>query len=339
MQMNTELKNNICLVADIGGTNARFAIASMDKASQKFAASEILYPQTFAVAEHKNIDAAITAYITGLPEEFRPRMASLAVASAVVDDQVNFTNSGWSFSTKQLQEKHNFDEVFVLNDFAALAWGLPKIKPEELKILSLENSISSPLSGKHNYVVLGPGTGLGVTAFRKRQGKTFVIDTEAGHISFAPETEHEIQTLQFLQKKYGRVSYERLLCGQGLINIYEAQCHRLGQSFDCQHASEVVAKSDLGVEPAQVAIRMFCAVLGSFAGDSVLAYGAWSGVYLNGGLLAHVLNEETEKLLFKRYTNKGRYSSLVKSTPIAQILKKDLGEVGAWQYAVQQQLG
>lgn len=339
MQMNTELKNNFCLVADIGGTNARFAIASMNNASDKFAAGEILFPQTFAVIDYKNIDSAITAYINELPEAFRPRMASLAVASAVVDDQVSFTNSGWSFSTKQLQEKHHFDEVFVLNDFAALAWGLPKIKPDELKILSHENNTGSSLSTKHNYVVLGPGTGLGVTAFRKRQGKTIIIDTEGGHISFAPETEQEIQTLQFLQKKYGRVSYERLLCGQGLVNIYEAQCHRLGHQFDCQSASEVVARSEIGIEPAQFAIRMFCSVLGSFAGDSVLAYGAWSGVYLYGGLLAHVLNVETEKLLFERYTNKGRYSSLVQSTPIAQIVKKDLGEMGAWQYAIQQQLG
>jgi glucokinase len=338
MQSNKQLKNHICLVADIGGTNARFAIASMDDDSPNFAANEILYPQTIAVADHKNIEAAITAYIKQLPEEFKPTMASLAVASAVVDDQVNFTNSGWSFSTKQLQAKLNFDEVFVINDFAALAWGLPKIKPDELKVLNADIDKSSLLSGQENYVVLGPGTGLGVTAFRKRHGKTIVLDTEAGHISFAPETEHEIEMLQFLQKKYRRVSYERLLCGQGLINIYETQCHRLGQNFNCQHASEVVAKSQLGLEPAQVAIRMFCEVLGSFAGDSVLAYGAWSGVYLNGGLLGHVLNEQTEKLLLERYINKGRYSSLVKSTPIAQILKKDLGEVGAWQYAKQQQL-
>ncbi|HWS41247.1 MAG TPA: glucokinase [Arenimonas sp.] len=200
MQMNTKLKNNFCLVADIGGTNARFAIASMDNASHHFAASEILFPQTFAVIDYKNIDSAITAYINELPEVFRPRMASLAVASAVVDDQVSFTNSGWSFSTKQLQEKHHFDEVFVLNDFAALAWGLPKIKPDELKILSHENNTGSSLSTKHNYVVLGPGTGLGVTAFRKRQGKTIIIDTEGGILASLLKQNKKFRPYNFYRK-------------------------------------------------------------------------------------------------------------------------------------------
>ena len=337
MQANTDIKNNICLVADIGGTNARFAIANMDDAPRNSIASEILYPKTFAVAEHKNIDTAIASYITALPENMKPRMASLAVASAVVDDHVNFTNSGWSFSTKQLQSKHNFEEVFVLNDFAALAWGLPKIQANEIKLLNKGTELSTKSIAKQAYVVLGPGTGLGVTAFRVEDGKTYVLDTEAGHISFAPETEHEIQLLQFLKNKYARVSYERLLCGQGLINIYEAECYRLDQVFACNHASEVVARAHAGSVSAQSAIRMFCSVLGSFAGDSVLAYGAWSGVYLYGGLLEHVLDEQTEMLLFERYANKGRYSSLVQSTPIAQILKKDLGEVGAWQFAKQQQ--
>jgi glucokinase len=320
------------LVADIGGTHARFSIAENSKDG---VALHLENPQTYRVEEFDSISTALLDYLNKIPSSLRPARAVLAVASAVTNDQIQFTNSPWSFSVSALQQQLAFDVFEVINDFAAVAWALPVLAESDLEMIGSLHHQDMKKPGV--YAALGPGTGLGVAALKiDDKGITTVIETEGGHISFAPRSEDEIKILQFLQKDFRRVSYERLLCGSGLVNLYRARSKMLELPADLVTPAEVsTAAKALHSPAARLAVQDFCSILGAFAGDTALMFGAWSGVYLSGGLLPHVLDENMKILFRSAFEDKGRFSSLLQETPVLQIKRNDVGNLGAANFAFQ----
>lgn len=312
-----------CLAADIGGTNARFATAGLDdNARVRLRASRSL-----KVADHQGIESALESYFADSGEPV-PERAVLAVAGAVLDDQVILTNSRWSFSIEALRQRIGFRELQVINDFAAVAWAVPGLGEADLHPIG--DAPGAAFDTAAVQVVLGPGTGLGAAAIRRDARGLAVLETEGGHASFAPHDEREIFILRFLQRRYGRVSYERLLCGEGLVNLHDACVHMArGRELRLHDSIAVVAAARAGDPDALSAIDLFCSILGRFAGDAVLMYGGWAGVFLAGGLLPHVLDARGETLFRAAFVDKGRFTPLLARTPTYRIGTADVGTLGA----------
>lgn len=312
-----------CLAADIGGTNARFATARLHDGVRV----DLEARRTLKVDLHDGMEAALGCYFRDTDQAI-PEHAVLAVAGAVLDDQVILTNSGWSFSIERLKQQLGFRQLRVVNDFAAVAWAVPGLT--EADVLPIGRAPGAAFDRAAVQVVLGPGTGLGAAAIRRDARSIAVLETEGGHASFAPHDEREIFILRFLQKRYGRVSYERLLCGEGLVNLHAA-CVMMarGGGNSAPDAASVVAAARAGDPDARSAIDLFCSILGRYAGDAVLMYGGWGGVYLAGGMLEHVLDARGEELFRGAFVDKGRFTPLLTRTPTFRIGNPDVGTLGA----------
>ncbi len=312
-----------CLAADIGGTNARFATATLGENARVQLGAQ----RNLRVEDHSGIESALEAYFADSGEPV-PERAVLAVAGAVLDDQVILTNSRWSFSIRALKQRIGFRELQVINDFAAVAWAVPGLR--ECDLHAIGDAPGAAFDTAAVQVVLGPGTGLGAAAIRRDARGLAVLETEGGHASFAPHDEREIFILRFLQRRYGRVSYERLLCGEGLVNLHDACVHMArGRELRLHDSAAVVAAARADDPDARSAIDLFCSILGRFAGDAVLLYGGWAGVYLAGGLLPHVLDERGEALFRGAFVDKGRFTPLLARTPTFRIGTPDVGTLGA----------
>lgn len=329
---NVSMVSTPCLVADIGGTNSRFAIALIGALD----VIDLTHSQTFLVEDYPTLDDAIGDYITTLPAALKPRHGILAVASAITSDEVSFTNSAWQFSITGLRQKLGLETLKVINDFAALAWVVPSLEQEDIRPIgpAIMDPATSPVKA-----ILGPGTGLGVSAVKQEDGQVTVLATEAGHLCFAPVSDLQRQMHAQLLQTYSRVSYERLLSGSGLYNQYTSLCAVHGEKSSLCSPEEVSMQAKQGEPAARRAVDMFCEILGAFAGDAAMAYGAWSGVYLAGGLIPHVMSDRTEALFRHRFDDKGRYSELLAKTPTYIITKPLVGQYGAARYALQIGIG
>jgi len=315
----------LILVGDIGGTHARFALAPLAGSLQLTALRK------WRVADFPTLVKAAQAYLEEVAPNSAVRLGSIAVAGPAVDDRVQVTNCHWQFSIQETQHALGFEQLHIINDFAANSWALPGL--EDVDLVSI--GACRPDKGRGGLsVVLGPGTGLGVGAIHwGRDGRVTVFETEGGHISFAPTNEEEDRLLLRLRQRYGRVSYERLLCGAGLVNIYDALA-------DCGteiEPSEVTARAISDPRAAR-AVELFCEMLGSFAGDVALMYGAWNGVYLAGGVLGAMRQALAGGGFRRCFENKGRFSAMLAQVPTLLIDQPALGLMGA-AAALRHQLG
>lgn len=323
-----------CLVADLGGTNARFALVDRSRLAREGMTAPLECLKTLEVREHATLADALDHYLTRWAPGWRPQLAVLAVASALRGDEVRFTNNSWSFSQRALRQQMGWRELRVINDFAAIAWAVPQLAENDVHPLG-----PVPLGGGDPAaprVVLGPGTGLGLAAVRRQGGGFDVVETEGGHVGFAPQTEREIQILRLLLPRYRRVSYERLLCGDGLVNLYQACCTLAGQPVEQVEPKAVPARAHAGDPAANEAIAHFCTLLGGYAGDAALIHGGWGGVYLAGGLLPHLLDDERRLLLRQRFEDKGRFAGLLAATPLLHITRPHVGKLGAAAFALRE---
>ncbi|MEM9291924.1 MAG: glucokinase [Acidobacteriota bacterium] len=295
------------LVADVGGTRSRFALVDE--------AGGLAHALSLANADYSGLGEAAEAYLREVAPSPAPRRAAFAVATPITGDRVRLTNREWSFSTRQLQRRLGLDHLTVINDFTALALALPYLGAEHLR--SLHSATGDPSAPR---VILGPGTGLGVSALIPGDDgeEPTPVATEGGHRDFAAITEREWAVHQVLARRFGRVSVERVVSGTGMVYLYQALCEIDGEAAVADDAAAVVAVSDRDAR-ARETLRIFAAQLGAFAGDLALTLGARGGVYLAGGVIPR-LGERFELALFlQRYLAKGRFRSYVESIPVALV--------------------
>lgn len=275
-------KNPNCrLVADIGGTNARFAILRGDAAH----GFEAVHTQRMLAEDFEAIRDAALAFLDSYDGE-PPKTACFAVAGPVGDGEVRLTNSPWRFRPEELARTLDVDRLRAVNDWEALGRGAPLTpKAELVTVREGRGKPGAPIA------VLGPGTGLGMAYLHPRANAApVVVSTEAGHAAFAPCGEDEIDVLLFVAKEFGYVSWERLLSGRGLVTLHRAICRREGKPWPNLRPEQVTqAAIDGSDAQAKKALEMFCAALGTFAGDAVLMGGARGGVYLGGGILPRIV--------------------------------------------------
>ena len=297
------------LVADIGGTNARFAISDADGALHE---ARVLHAASFP-----KIDEAIAAYFAELKRP-RPRQACFAVACPASGPEIKLTNSSWRFVKADLRRQFQFDRFVVINDFEALAASVPMLNGAQLAALRPGTPDPSSVS-----LVIGPGTGLGVGAYVPAgKGAWAVISGEGGHVGFAPNTEEEVRLWRRMREKYGRVSAERVLNGAGLVNVYRFMADQAGQQVGEVDAPELSRRALAGEELATNAVLMFFDMLGSVTGDLALAFGSRAGVYIGGGITPKLLDFARRSRFIQRFLDKGRIAAILQSMPIWVILEE-----------------
>jgi glucokinase len=313
----------LILLADIGGTNLRFALG--ESAELPLRPDSI---RRYRAAEHRSLDEAAARYLDELGA--RPARAVFAIAGRVDAGEVKITNLPWTVSAASVARELGLESVRLVNDFAAQSRCLPLLHSEDLEILGTPPA--PRLDGREDrcVAVVGPGTGLGVGALLLRGGRAIVLETEGGHLSFAPGTDEEIAVLNLLRRDYGRVSNERLICGSGLVNLYGALCEIAAAAKQAATPEQVMQAATAASDAQAVrAVALFAEILGAIAGDLVLAYGAWDGVFLGGGLLEPLLPTLRGGGFRARFDAKGRFSPTMAQIPTVAVRHPNPGLLGA----------
>ncbi len=315
------------LLADLGGTNVRFALADPVAASPLVTASI----RRYRVAGFATFLEAARGFLREV--DARPIRALFAVAGPVTGDEVRMTNHPWVLSRSRLAEELACDGLRIVNDFAAMAHCLPALGAADLQAIGELAAPRVDRSRRQTYAVVGPGTGLGVGALLIEEGRLVGLQTEGGHIGFAPVDAIEVEILRRLMQRFGRVSAERLLCGSGLVNLHRTlgEIEGVETSVSTPEAITAGAASD---PRCRATLDRFCAMLGSFAGDFALAFGAWDGVCIGGGLTPHLLAGLDPREFRRRFTAKGRYADVLAKVSTSAIVHADAGLLGAAVMAV-----
>lgn len=310
------------LLADIGGTYARFA-TRRDSSVANAHYGEVSH---LRVADHGSLAEAAEEYLNTFAKNDRPRDAVIAVASAVTGDVVRFSNSSWRFSISELGRQLGLQRVQVVNDFAAIAWSLAALTAADVRSLGGESR--DEIETGEVQLVVGPGTGLGLSAVKFSANGPVILDSEAGHLGFSPRDDLERELHAQLCKSFGRVSYERILSGAGLVNLYRALAQIHGRTAELERPEHITLSARRGDSVAVQTVHSFCSIFGSFAGDAALAFGAWGGVYLAGDMLSHVFDPASQTLFRQSFEDKGRFSGVLARVPTLRIIRPDVGLLG-----------
>ena len=295
------------LLGDVGGTNARFGW-------QAQADGPITDIHILPCADHATIEAAIRAYLrlAGKPQ---PAACAFGIANPVTGDQVRMTNHHWAFSIRELQSALGLSQLKVINDFTALALSLPDIPPaHRVQISGTTAQADAPIA------LLGAGTGLGVSGLvpSGTPGHWLPLAGEGGHITLAAHTLQEYQIIELIRQRYGHVSAERVLSGQGLVDVYTALRQQLGLPAQAVRSAADISQWALQDQDAVAlqALNLFAGWLGSVAGDLVLTLGARGGVYLGGGIVPRWLGWLEQSAFQARFTAKGRFAAYLQDVPV-----------------------
>jgi glucokinase len=310
--------NYIGLVGDVGGTNARFALVDSEHRVRNL--------HIYTSANYGSLTDIIADYLHRTMGRRRPPRAVIAVAGPVMDGEIAFTNLDWAVSEGDLLATFEFEAVKLLNDFAAQALGCPRLDPEDLR------PIGPPVLGGGRdcpIVVMGAGTGFGVAGLARGPLGDLAIATEGGHAGFAPADEVEVEIWRRLHAKYGRVSNERLLSGQGLHDLYIFLCELNQAEPTCQDEKAVMEAGNAGDPAAGAALDRFCAILGSVAGDLALSFGARGGAFISGGIAPRMADRLANGQFRARFEAKGRLSDFVREIPTALVLHPYTAIIGA----------
>ncbi len=309
------------LVGDIGGTNARFGLAAIDAAGTVISSINHLRVADFATAQD-----GIAHYLNNLVPGRHPTDAVLAVAGPVVHGAADLTNAqGWHLDEAALAAALGLTRVRLINDFAALSLSVPLLKAAALRPIGC----SAPIDANQTVSLLGPGTGTGVGARVVDRGVVAIQVTEGGHIGFAPTDTLEIELLRVMQRCFGRVSIERLLSGQGLVNLHQAFAVIGGHKVASITPSGITESALSGNVRALATLNRFFAILGSVAGDLALAHGALGGVLLAGGILPRMADLLIASDFRARFEDKGRLTKLLRDVPTNLIIADDVALLGA----------
>jgi glucokinase len=291
------------LVGDIGATNARFAIVDEN--------GNISSARTYALDDHPGIGEAIDVYLA----EERPGKALgravLAVAAPMLGDRVTLTNHPWTFSIEELRRRFRLVQLEVINDFAANALAVPHLAgADRIQVGGGAPTREAPVG------VIGPGTGLGVSALVPTDCGAIPIQGEGGHVTMAAANARESAVLDLMRKRYDHVSAERVLSGPGLVNLYYALCELSGLPAASLEPAQITAPSIASQDPcAREATQMFCAMLGSVAGNLALTLGARGGVFIAGGIAPKLGASFIESAFRERFEAKGRLRPYLEAIP------------------------
>lgn len=311
------------LLADIGGTNARFALAAPQH-EQPLREDSV---QVFAVADFPSLADAARHYLDRVGAT--PGEAVFAVAGRVDGDEARITNHPWVISATRTRQALGLQRLQLVNDFTAQAMAVSLLRAQDVVAIGGNAWHGFGDDGDRTYAIIGAGTGLGVGGLIRRDGRYYPLQTEGGHVSFAPGTPEEIEILRRLSDEFGRVSNERVVSGSGLVNLHRALSQIAGEDPGPLTPADITAMAREGDARCVRAIDVFCAVYGAAAGDLVLTLGAWDGVFLPGGLVPRLMPWLQHSGFRQRFENKGRFSPTMARIPTLAVTHPQPGLLGA----------
>lgn len=309
------------VAVDLGGTNARFAIADLHAGRRPTLGES----RKYRTADYPDLPTAWAAFAKDSGGTL-PKAASIAIAGPVEGELIRFTNSPWVIRPATLAQELGIDQLLLLNDFAAMAAAVGRLHDEELAPLGGPAG-SLPESGV--VTIIGPGTGLGVAILLRRGGRNIVLPTEGGHLDFAALDGVEEKMLRRLRQRFVRVSTERIVSGPGLNNIYEALAAAAGEAIVPLDDADLWEAAIDGSHPlASSALDRFVMAFGAVTGDLALAHGAHA-VVVTGGLANRIRDRLAGPLFNERFRSKGRFAHRMADFPIRLAIHPDPGLLGA----------
>jgi len=308
------------IVADIGGTNARFACATR-RADGSIA---IAHVEKYRTADTPSFEAAYRHYAQSL--DIAVTRGVFALAGPVGKEEVKLTNSPWVLRPAGLAGRLGLESARLINDFEAIATAVGAFGPDDFRRLD-GGRFEHPTDGVVS--VVGPGSGLGVASINWMAGRPRIVPTEGGHIGFAPADDVEIHMLRFLLGRYPRVSAERLVSGPGLAQVHIALAKLEGRAIVPPDQVSLWEAAQSGKDQhAYASMERWLMLLGTVAGDIALAQGA-SAVVLAGGILPRIGDRLDTGLLLSRFRAKGRFETMMHGIPVAMISHAEPGLFGA----------
>ena len=288
------------LIADLGGTSLRFALA-VDGSTDRLAALD--------ADGFSDIESAIAAYLDSLDTEVRPTRAVFAVAGPQDGETIVFTNRSWAAPVTEIKRRFGFARLDVVNDFAALALSLPHLDETGCQCIGPDRPRRrAPMA------VVGPGTGLGVAGLLPDGDGWRPVPGEGGHATLAPRTDLEAEILAVLRRRYDHISGERVLSGQGLSDLHDALRRVRGLSDQALPADAVTERADEDAV-CREAIELFCDFLATVASDVALVFGASGGVFIGGGMIPRFGYRFDAERFRRRFVDKGRFSGHCDAMP------------------------
>jgi len=299
----------IVLLADIGGTNSRFALAGSDGR-----------PTRMMIIENDtvpNLEGAIARYLD--ESGVHPRAAVLAVAALLESEEVALTNRAWRFRPGELARRFGFAQLRLVNDFEAIAWALTRLTSDDA------HPVGQVITARPGVrAVLGPGTGLGVAALVPVDGRWHVLASEGGHASFGPRTPEEVEIFAALMREHGSISAETILSGPGLPRLL----HAVDPRSHAKTPEAVVANALAGDAAALKAAQLFVRFLGRFAGGLALTFKAVGGVYIAGGVVSRLGSLFDAQAFRAAFEAHPPYQALLASIPIWLMHRSEPGLLG-----------
>jgi glucokinase len=318
------------LVADIGGTNGRFGWVADP-------AQGVCHVRKLPVADYADPSLAVAAYLAEiaavLGDAYRPPCwAAFAVATPIVGDRIELTNSHWGFSRAALAADFGLDGFLVLNDFEALALSLPRLQASQLRVHG------GTINPHGTLAVIGPGTGLGVGGVVETRAGWVAIAGEGGHVSLAAADDFESALLAQVRREHSHVSAERLLSGIGLPTLHAGVAAVMGVGADTATAEEIVERGVACTDPVcERTIDVFCALLGGVAGNVALTLGARGGIFIGGGIVPRLGERFFSSRFRERFEAKGRFRPYLEAIPTA-LITDTLAALGGAALAIEQQV-
>lgn len=291
------------LIADIGATNARFALADADGIHEE---------KILACTDYPNITEAVEAYYGGINLGQKPKAGAFAMAGPVRGDWFEMTNHGWAFSIGDTQKKLNFTDLRVMNDFEAVAIAVPNMNRKFLTQFGGEKPQLEKTIG-----VIGPGTGLGVASLVWGGQGYIPVPCEGGHVTMPAVTQREFDLIKTLFKKYHHISAERVCSGKGLVNLYNAIGQLDGLNLPDMEPKEISEAALNGTCPVcREALDLMLVFLGRVAGNLALTLNAFGGIYIAGGIPAKLGDYFFKSGFRDAFEAKGRYTDYMKQIPV-----------------------
>jgi glucokinase len=308
----------LALLGDIGGTNARFAIGDCDEMT-------VTHFAAFQVRMFPSLQDTISHYLESIP--FRPDLAGFAVAAPMNGETIAMTNTPWKFTVSDIRKATGASRLAFVNDFEALALSLPYLTSHDLHTIGSGTKVANAPK-----VVLGPGTGFGMSGLVRMQSGWTAVPGEGGHISFGATNDAEWAILNHLAENGGHVSIERLMSASGLERIYGALAKISGRASTGMKPIDIVNSAQDETDPDPHAIETldcFVSILARLAGDAALSFGARGGVYLAGGIAPKILKTLESGVFRKKFDEKGRLSAWLSEIPVKVITANDAALRGA----------
>ena len=304
------------LLADIGGTWARFAVLS---------GSQLSPIEAVSTGEYANAIDGIRHYVNRRRDDgVIIDTAVIAAAGPVEGGRCQLTNASWLLSSEQLKQTLRLRSVDIVNDLEALAWAVPRFS--EADVVSIGHGIGLPGAP---VVLIAPGTGLGMACFVPGRDGNRVVASEGGHATLAATDAAEAKIIDFLHRRHGHVSAERVLSGRGLMSLHEALSTEAGDGAPAACPEQIVREAtDGSSETARRALDMFCAFLGSVAGSAALTFGARGGVLIAGGIAPRILEPLRRSPFRERFESKGRLRGYLANVPTKVVTRHDPAFLG-----------